>query len=101
MTKDQDSRLECLEIALRGMRSEDVKLAVAVCRKAIRNLQDEAQGIASSQFRVGQAVQFQSKKRFGQVIKGKIESINTKSVSLAVEGGGRWRVSPSLLTACN
>lgn len=97
----QSERLAELKGALSKLKYEDIKPSATLCREAFSNLQRAVSIQASAQFHVGQAVQFQSKKKFGQVVKGKIESINTKSISLITEAKERWRVTPSLLTACN
>ena len=49
-------------------------------------------------FRLYQMVKFQSSK--SGLIKGRITKINKKSIRIKCEGaGGKWKVSPSLLTA--
>ena len=51
-----------------------------------------------SEFKIGQRVQFVSKKRYGAVIQGTIERINLKTVSLRdCSDGGRWKVHYSFL----
>ena len=51
----------------------------------------------TTNFKVGDTVQFKSKKRYGEMIKGKITQINRKTISVKTEMT-TWRVSPSLLT---
>jgi len=60
-----------------------------------RNRQIEEQ--LTTNFKVGDTVQFKSKKRYGEMIKGKVTQINRKSISVRTEKN-KWTVAPSLLT---
>jgi hypothetical protein len=92
-----NARLMDLRRALLDLKHEDIKEAVWLVRTTFKQLQNEETSKAYLQFHIGQTVQFKSKKRSGATIKGKIESINTKSIFLIAENGERWRVSPTLV----
>jgi hypothetical protein len=51
--------------------------------------------VALAQFSVGMLVEFTSDD--GRTIQGTITKLNRRTASLCSEGGGHWRVSPSLL----
>jgi hypothetical protein len=48
-----------------------------------------------SQVRVGDRVGFES--REGEVLYGEVVRLNRKTVTMMVDGGGKWRVAYSLL----
>ncbi len=49
------------------------------------------------QLKVGQKVQWNSRKKGGRTLIGTITGINPKSVSVVEDGGARWTITPSLL----
>lgn len=64
--------------------------------KAIKIRWREIQLEKVGEFRVGQKVFFKTKN--GSLIRGRIEKLNRKTITVLADGGkGRWRVSPSLI----
>jgi hypothetical protein len=53
--------------------------------------------LAAARWYPGASVEFNGK--YGELIKGRITKVNRTTVFVAAEGGGRWRVSPTLLRA--
>ena len=83
-------------MTLRAIRSADNDTLNAMI-KEINARRQVVQAQLGSKFTVGQMVEFNTKK--GIPVRGEIEKINRKSISVRTAPLERWRVAPSLLRA--
>ena len=63
--------------------------------KVVKTKFDQLASLQALNFYKGQRVAFTTKQ--GAAVKGKVEKINKKSVSVISDAGHKWNVAPSLL----
>ncbi len=83
-------------LAFIGTASLDDRNAIA---EELRYRRSELEAEAKQQFRVGDQVEFNPRKRgYPETVKGVVFSKNPKTIEVKPSGGGRhWRVSPTIL----
>lgn len=81
--------------ALKALNQEELKDLARRVYGLIKERNGEKQRVIASHYMIGDNVSFRGRNLYR--LKGKIEKINAKTISVKTESG-IWRVSPSLLT---
>lgn len=90
-TRDFTTRVSKIQPLLKGMTLAELNAVSGLIKDEWRR----QQSTLAREFAYGDAVQFTDRR--GNVVRGTVEKINVKSVSVKA-GFTTWRVAPSLLT---
>ena len=95
MSDAEDTDLPAVLSVLDRLTEEELVQLNHVIVARLRLMQQIRSHNQMMNFRIGQAVRFTTVT--GQVIRGRIKSLNRKSVTVFSDTSGTWRVAPALL----